>query len=158
MECGKVLQVLQEEIDGRLPPSESAGVRGHLESCASCAAEAAAYRRVGVLLRAWTGAREAENAPRLDAMWTRVRAGIDERKERGRFASMARKWFWLPAAAALAGLALLFYSSGVSRPPFNPTSFDVAVENLESDTATVALVDRGEDLPRVIWIFENDKT
>lgn len=158
MECGKVLQVLQDEIDGRLPPSVAAGVRGHMESCASCAAEAAAYRRVGELLRVWTAALEAEKAPQLDAMWTRVRAGIDERKDRGRFASLARKWFWLPAAAALAGLALLFYSSDVSRAPFNPSSFDVAVEDLESDTATVALVDRGEDLPRVIWIFENDKT
>jgi len=158
MECGKVLQVLQDEIDGRLPPSVAAGVRGHMESCASCAAEAAAYRRVGELLRVWTAALEAEKAPQLDAMWTRVRAGIDERKDRGRFASQARKWFWLPAAAALAGLALLFYSSDVSRAPFNPSSFDVAVEDLESDTATVALVDRGEDLPRVIWIFENDKT
>lgn len=158
MECGKVLQVLQEEIDGRLPPSVAAGVRGHLESCASCAAEASAYRRVGEFLRVWTVAREAEKAPQLEAMWTRVRAGIDERKDRGRFASLARKWFWLPAAAALAGLALLFYSSGVNWAPFNPTSFDVAVEDLESDTATVALVDRGEDLPRVIWIFENDKT
>lgn len=158
MECGKVLQVLQDEIDGRLPPSVAAGVRGHMESCASCAAEAAAYRRVGELLRVWTAALEAEKAPQLDAMWTRVRAEIDERKDRGRFASLARKWFWLPAAAALAGLALLFYSSDVSRGPFNPSSFDVAVEDLESDTATVALVDRGEDLPRVIWIFENDKT
>lgn len=158
MECGKVLQVLQDEIDGRLPPSVAAGVRGHMESCASCAAEAAAYRRVGELLRVWTAALEAEKAPQLDAMWTRVRAGIDERKDRGRFASQARKWFWLPAAAALAGLALLFYSSDVGRAPFNPSSFDVAVEDLESDTATVALVDRGEDLPRVIWIFENDKT
>ncbi len=158
MECGKVLQVLQEEIDGRLPPSVAAGVRGHMESCASCAAEAAAYRRVGELLRAWTAALEAEKAPQLDAMWTRVRAGIDEWKDRGRFASLARKWFWLPTAAALAGLALLFYSSDVRRAPFNPSSFDVAVEDLESDTATVALVDRGEDLPRVIWIFENDKT
>jgi len=158
MECGKVLQVLQEEIDGRLPSSVAAEVRGHLESCASCAAEAAAYRRVGELLRAWTAAREAEKISQLGAMWTRVRAGIDKRKDRVRFASLARKWFWLPAAAALAGLALLFYSSGVSRSPFNPSSFDVAVEELESETATVALVDRGEELPRVIWIFENDKT
>jgi hypothetical protein len=29
---------------------------------------------------------------------------------------------------------------------------------VESDTATVALVDKGEDLPRVIWIIEDGKT
>ncbi len=158
MECGKVLKVLQEEIDGRLPPSESAAVRGHVASCASCAAEFAAYRRIGELLRLWSEARAAEKAPQLDAMWTRVRAEIGERKDRSSFLVFVRKWFWIPVAAALAGLALLFYPSGVSRVPFNPSSFDVAVEDLESDTATVALVDRGEDLPRVIWIFENDKT
>jgi hypothetical protein len=45
----------------------------------------------------------------------------------------------------------------VSRAPFHPSSFEVAVEDLASDTATVALVDRGDDLPRVIWIIENDK-
>ncbi|MBP2678356.1 MAG: hypothetical protein H6Q82_1421, partial [Deltaproteobacteria bacterium] len=35
---------------------------------------------------------------------------------------------------------------------------DVAVEDVESDVATVALVDKGEDLPRVIWIIEDGKT
>lgn len=158
MECGKAMQILQEEIDGRLPPSVSADVRAHLASCASCAAEAAAYRRVGDLLRLWAASQESEKAMQLDAMWTRVRAGIEERKERGRFSALARKWFWLPAAAVLAVFALLFYSSGVSKAPFRPSSFDVSVEDLESDTATVALMDRGEDLPRVIWIFENEKT
>lgn len=158
MDCVKVLQVLQEEIDGMLPPREAAEVRLHLESCESCAAEAASYGRVGELLRLWTASRSAEMSPRLDVLWTRVQAGIEEKKSRGMGASWARKWIWLPAAAALAVLILLFYPSGVSRAPFHPRSFDVAVEELDSDTATVALVDRGEDLPRVIWIMENDKT
>ena len=158
MDCVKVLKVLQEAIDGMLPPKESADVRAHLESCESCSAEASSYGRVGDLLRLWTAARSAEKAARLDVLWTRVHAGIEEKKSRGMGARWARKWFWLPAAAALAVLILLFYPSGVSRAPFHPRSFDVAVEELDSDTATVALVDRGEDLPRVIWIIENDKT
>jgi len=29
------------------------------------------------------------------------------------------------------------------------------VEDVESEVATVALVDKGEDLPRVIWIIED---
>jgi hypothetical protein len=29
---------------------------------------------------------------------------------------------------------------------------------VESEVATVALVDKGEDLPRVIWIIEDAKT
>ncbi len=158
MDCVKVLKVLQEEIDGMLPPGEAAEVRSHLESCESCAAEAASDGRVGELLRLSTATRSAEKVITLDVLWTRVQAGIEEKKSRGTGASWARKWFWLPAAAALAVLILLFYPSGVSRAPFHPRSFDVAVEELDSDTATVALVDRGEDLPRVIWIIENDKT
>jgi hypothetical protein len=45
-----------------------------------------------------------------------------------------------------------------TRAPFHPNSFDVTVESIESDTATVALVDKGEELPRVIWIIEHGKT
>ena len=58
----------------------------------------------------------------------------------------------------VAVLTLLFYPLNGSRAPFHPKSFDVTVESLESDTATVALVDKGEDLPRVIWIIENGNT
>ncbi len=158
MDCKKALQMLQDEIDGRLLPSEAAEIRRHAESCGSCAAEAAAYRWVGEMLRLWTASRAGEKAPELDALWTRVRAGIDERKQPKEPASWVRRWLWLPAGAALAVLVLLFYPSDVSRAPFHPSSFEVAVEDLESDTATVALVDKGKDLPRVIWIIENDKT
>jgi predicted anti-sigma-YlaC factor YlaD len=158
MDCGKVRLMLQDDMDGRLPPSESAEILRHLESCPSCAAEAAGYRRVGEMLRLWAESEEREKAARLDAMWIRVRAGIDERRRRDEPASWWRKWIWVPAGAVLAVLVLLFYPSDVSRAPFHPTSFDVAVEDLESDAATVALVDKGDDLPRVIWIIENDKT
>lgn len=159
MDCRETLKVIQEAIDGRLPPFESAGASDHIRSCASCAAEAESLRRAGEMLRLWTASRAAEKAPQLDMLWTRVRAGIEEKKGRGGAAAWARRWLWIPAAAAaLAVSALLFYPSGVSRAPFQPRSFEVAVEELESDSATVALVDRGEDLPRVIWIIENEKT
>jgi anti-sigma factor RsiW len=158
MDCKKIIRMLQDEIDGRLPPTEAAAVRRHVDSCESCAAEADALRRVGEMLRLWTASRAAEKAPQLDVLWARVSAGIEERKLRKGPAAWVRRWIWIPAAAALAVLALLFYSPTVSRAPYHPTSFDVAVEALESDSATVALVDRGDDLPRVIWIIENDKS
>jgi hypothetical protein len=91
-------------------------------------------------------------------MWTRVRAGIEESRETRRRSAWIARWAWIPAVAALAVLALLFYPAGTDRSPFHPSSFDVAVENVESDVATVALVDKGEDLPRVIWIIEDAKT
>ncbi|NJD63398.1 MAG: hypothetical protein FIA93_11855 [Deltaproteobacteria bacterium] len=158
MDCGKAGKVLQDEIDGRLPPAESAEVRRHVESCGACAAEADAYRRVGGMLRAWTAARAEEKAPQLEVLWPRVRAGIEERKPETGGAASIRRWLWLPVAAALAVAAIVFYPSVVNKAPFHPTSFNVTVEDLESETATVALVDKGDDLPRVIWIIENDKT
>jgi anti-sigma factor RsiW len=158
MDCKTVIRMLQEEIDGRLPPSEAAEVRRHVDSCATCAAEADAFRKVGEMLRLLAASRAAEKAPQLDALWTRVSAGIEERKRRKGPAAWVSRWLWIPATAAVAVIALLFYPSNVSRAPYHPTSFDVAVEDLESDAATVAFVDKGDDLPRVIWIIENDKT
>jgi hypothetical protein len=48
----------------------------------------------------------------------------------------------------------VFYPSVVGRPPLAPGDFRVSVESLESEGATVALLDEGEGLPRVIWILE----
>jgi anti-sigma factor RsiW len=157
MECREARQKIQDLIDGRLPPGEAAEMRDHLEACGPCAAEEAELAQVGELLRFWSAVRVGEKEPQLSAMWTRVRAGIEERKEPW-YAPVLRRWFLLPAAAVLAVLALLFYPFDGTRAPFHPKSFDVTVESLESDTATVALVDKGKDLPRVIWIIENGKT
>jgi hypothetical protein len=105
-----------------------------------------------------TGIRAREKAPALDAMWTRVRAGIVESREARRRSPWVARWVWVPAAVALAVFALVFYPSGTDRSPFHPSTFDVAVEDVESEVATVALVDKGEDLPTVIWIIEDANT
>jgi anti-sigma factor RsiW len=158
MECKAARRRIVEKVDGLLPPEAQGDLSAHLAACAACAAEERAASAVGPVLRAWTGARAAENAPRLDAMWTRVRAGIEEQREAPGRRAWIQRWVWLPAALALAVLALLFYPTGTERQPFDPRSFDVAVEDVESDAATVALVDKGEDLPRVIWIIEDAKS
>lgn len=158
MDCRKIVRLLQDEMDGRLPPFEAGEVRRHVASCVSCAAEADAYRRTGEMLRVWTASRAAEKAPQLDSLWIRVGAGIEEERARKESAAPIRRWLWLSAAVALAVFTLLFYPPDVRRAPYHPTSFEVAVENLESDAGTVALVDKGDDLPRVIWIIEDDRT
>lgn len=158
MDCKEARAILEEAIDGRLPPGRAAELEAHLAGCAPCAAETESLRRVGAMLRLWAEARGAGMASQLDAMATRVRARIEEREREAAGHGWLRRWFWLPAAAVLAVLTLLFYPSDVSRAPFHPRSFEVSVESLESDIATVALVDKGEDLPRVIWIIENGKT
>jgi anti-sigma factor RsiW len=158
MDCGTALGKIMAKADGLLPREEAAELAGHLAGCPACAAEDAAISATGPVLRALTGIRAMEKASALDAMWTRVRAGIEESGEARRRPSWIARWAWIPAAVALAVLALLFYPSRTDRSPFHPTSFDVAVEDVESNTATVALVDKGEDLPTVIWIIEDAKT
>ena len=158
MDCTTARRRITEKVDGLLPPEAQGELSAHLDACPACAAEERASAAVGPLLRAWTDARATENDPRLAAMWTRVRAGIEEQRESRRRPAWIPRWAWLPAALALAVLALLFYPTGTARQPFNPRSFDVAIEEVESDAATVALVDKGEDLPRVIWIIEDAKS
>jgi anti-sigma factor RsiW len=158
MDCTAARQRIAEKADGLLPQGAREELAAHLSACEACAAEDRAVSAVGTVLRAWTGARAAEAAPRLDAMWTRVRAGIEERREAPRRRAWLPRWAWVPAAVALAAAAILLYPTGTARQPFNPRSFDVAVEDVESDAATVALVDKGEDLPRVIWIIEDAKS
>ena len=158
MDCGAALMNIEAKTDGLLPREAEAELAGHLAGCPACAAEDAAISATGSVLRALTGIRAMEKAPALDAMWTRVRAGIEESREARRRPSWIARWAWIPAAVALAVVALLFYPSGTDRSPFHPSTFDVAVEDVESEVATVALVDKGEDLPRVIWIIEDAKT
>jgi anti-sigma factor RsiW len=160
MDCGTARERMTATADGLRLREGEAELAGHLAECPACAAEAAAISATGPALRALAGIRAKEKAPALDAMWTRVRAGIEEGREaQRRFPWMwIARWAWIPAAVALAVSAILFYPSGADRTPFHPSSFDVAVEDVESDDATVALVDKGEDLPRVIWIIEDART
>jgi anti-sigma factor RsiW len=158
MDCRAALMSIEAKADGLLPRAAAAELAGHLAGCPACSAEDAATSPTGPVLRALTGIRAMEKAPALDAMWTRVRAGIEESGETRRRSSWIARWAWIPAAGALAVSAFLFYPAGTDRSPFHPSSFDVAVEDVESDVATVALVDKGEDLPRVIWIIEDAKT
>lgn len=158
MDCGTALGKILAKADGLLSRQEETELADHLAGCHACAADDAAIVATGPALRALTGIRAMEKAPALDAMWTRVRAGIEESRETRRRFSWLARWAWIPAAVALAVSALLFYPSGTDRSPYRPSSFDVAVEDVESDVATVALVDKGEDLPTVIWIIEDAKT
>jgi predicted anti-sigma-YlaC factor YlaD len=154
MDCKTARRRIEERIDATVPPSADAELEEHLASCAECAADRARAEGVGPLLRAYAAAQARSAAPRLDVLWTRVQAGIAEQGGRAR-ASWIRRWFWLPAALALVVFGLLFYPTGADRSPFNPRHFNVSIEDVESDTAAVALVDKGEDLPRVIWIMED---
>ena len=158
MDCRTALEKIEAKADGLLSREAEAELDGHLAGCAACTVEDAAISATGPVLRALTGIRAREKGPALDAMWTRVRAGIEESRAARRRSSWITRWAWIPAAVAIAVSALLFYPVRTDRSPFHPSTFDVSVEDVESDSATVALVDKGEDLPRVIWIIEDAKT
>lgn len=158
MDCRDTRKCLEGAIDGRLSAADGDAVRAHLAACPDCAREEAGLRRAGEALRLFAAAKALEKGPQLDVLWTRVRAGIEEQREAQRSRARLRKWAWLPATVFLAVFALLFYPARVDRAPFHPSSFEVSVEDLESDAATVALVDRGEEFPRVIWIVEDGKS
>ena len=158
MDCGIARKRIAERADGTLPPGAGDELDAHLSACPECAADHELTEDVGRHLRSRAAAHAAGAGPGLDAMWTRVRAGIAE-GEPAPAPFRWWKWVFVPAtAAALVVFALLFYPTGLDRSPFNPSSFDVSVEDVESDDATVALVDKGEDLPRVIWIIEDAKS
>ncbi|MEW6719956.1 MAG: zf-HC2 domain-containing protein [Thermodesulfobacteriota bacterium] len=154
VDCGTARRMIEHRADGLLPAEAGAELEAHLSACAACAAERRNTEAVGRMLRLHAAVSAGTAEPALDAMWTRVRAGIEEEKA-ARRAFPAWRWVWLPAAVALVVFGVLFYPTGTDRSPFNPRTFDVSVEDVESDIATVALVDKGEELPRVIWIIEN---
>jgi anti-sigma factor RsiW len=156
MDCKRDVGLLHDWIDGRLSGAEADAVAAHVASCPRCADSVAAFRATGDLLRAWADAGARSRSPQLDAMWTRVRAGIAEKEAEQRSRIRWRHMFWIPVAAALAVFALLVYPSGVGRGPIAPGDFRVAVESLDSETSTVARLDRGEQYPQVIWISDDN--
>ena len=156
MDCATAKRMIEQRVDGLLPPGSWGELDAHLSSCEECAAGQSRSAAVGPALRSYAGARAASASGGLDAMWTRVRAGIEEERP-ARQPARRWKWAFLPAAALALGIfGLLFYPSGLDRSPLDPRTFDVSVEDVESDVAVVTLLDMGEDLPRVIWIIEDD--
>ncbi len=158
MDCDAALVNIERKADGPLPPEVAAELAVHLAACPACFSEDAATSAAGPALCALVATRALGKARAIDAMRVRVQAGIGEGRGTRRGFSWFARWAWIPAAVALAVSAILFYPSGTGRSPFHPSTFDVAVEDVESDVAAVALVDKGEDLPRVIWIIEDAKS
>lgn len=91
-------------------------------------------------------------------MWTRVRAGIEERRVATPRLNCVWKWALFSCVIFLALLSVLLYPASVGRGPIHPNSYEVSVESLESDSSAVALLDRGRDYPRVIWILDDERT
>ena len=147
-----------KRADGALSPGREADLEAHISSCRDCADRLSGSEGLGRLLRSHIEARTASAGLGLDMMRTRVRAGIEEEKQS--VAGSGRRFWRVFSSVALAVVlfALLLYPlrpAGPDRSPFNPRTFEFSVEEMESDIAVVAQLDMGDDLPRVIWIFED---
>jgi hypothetical protein len=161
IDCTTARMLMDKRADGMFSPDAESDLEAHISSCPECAAWRSGSEDLGRLLRSHINARTVSARSGLDMMWTRVRAGIEEGKQS--LACSSRRFMPIFSAGALAIVVFsLFlyhlYPAGPDRTPYNPRTFEVSVEEIESDIAVVTQLDMGDDLPRVIWIFEDAKS
>jgi hypothetical protein len=97
---------LTAHLDGELSPTESAGVRSHLESCAACAGELGSMQEAADFI----GSHVRELEPG-SASWTRIRSRISDENSRSplRFLALNRWRFALATMMFLAAIALSYF-------------------------------------------------
>lgn len=109
--CARVRGRLERALDGGLEPLEAALDRGHLEACATCRAEAEAWRELLGSLRRAASAPRAESARVVEAVLARVpgdSTGPSPGPHAARtLASASRGGRWSLVAGAAALLVLL---------------------------------------------------
>jgi predicted anti-sigma-YlaC factor YlaD len=156
MECDVVRKKFELLDSGVLPPAEEEALKGHAESCGECRIFMEEASRVGDLLRVYVED-ELKGVP-PNAVLSRVEASIDEldesRKRTFRFFK-----FLIPAfIGVVALLIIMIYPSFKVKRIEKPGRFTVSIESIEAENATVVLVDKGADTPKVIWIIERGET
>jgi len=123
MRCSMVRSLLDDHLDGLLPPERSNEIRAHLDSCASCDAEAELVRCVTAPLSAWGDLEPPAGCfdrilARIDALPVEMQlpapppppaltASISLRRLRG-----GARWFMTSGAAAA---AVLLAAAAVER-------------------------------------------
>jgi len=139
MDCGTALRKIIAKADGLLPREEERSWRATFPG-ARVRRGGCGDLRDGPALRALTGIRAMEKAP-LSTRCGRGCAGIEEGRKRGGVPRGSRGGRG-SSGRRHCGCGAPVLPAGTSRSPFHPSSFDVAVEDVESDVATVALVDK----------------
>jgi hypothetical protein len=112
-ECAEVLRLLPELVDGELAPEQSAGLNGHLKSCAECRAALARFTKIDRDLTAW-GRQVANGNPASSG----AREQLAARMRPAAVPGLAVRW--MPAAAAAIAIALAL--SSVAPPPKPPAA------------------------------------
>jgi anti-sigma factor RsiW len=111
--CARVRARLEELLDGGLDPLAAARDEGHLEACAACAAERAAW------LRLWAAAREAArpDPAELDFALRDLPARLAERPVPRRPPRRRVELLPLATAAAARCALLALRQGGLAAPP-----------------------------------------
>ena len=109
MTCQAARQMIQESLDGGLPPAEQEALHGHVATCESCAADQAS-------LAATVSALEA--LPRVTAppeLLSRLAPELDALSQ-PQIPVRRRAWAWAPTGAIAAGLLV-----ALALTQFQPT-------------------------------------
>ncbi len=154
MKCREAREKFELLKTGELPPEERENVESHVKACQECQGFLGDSERIGALLRRFVE-EEISGLPE-EVVVGRVRAAVRESGGRRRFSGLV-KWLLPILVGAVALVAVLFYPSFETRKT-REFSYRVSVERVEAVNAAVVLVERGEDIPKVIWIIEREET
>lgn len=119
MNCQAARQLIQDSLDGSLPPSDADALQEHLARCESCAQDQ-------MSLQATVSALEA--LPRVTAppeLLSRLSPALDALSSPQ--AAPRRKWAWVPGGAIAAGL-LVALALTQFQPASQPEAEQVAME------------------------------
>jgi hypothetical protein len=127
MECREALELLNDEIDGRLAPADAARLAEHVARCAACASEKRSLASLRATFRA---------VPKVAAP-AEFRAGVMASLPRGRVRSLPRTLGWIVAAAAAIVVAVTLIPSGkVAERDVAGAPAHSAAERRSADAAT----------------------
>lgn len=119
--CARVQGRLEELLDGGLEPLAAARDAGHIEACAACAAERAAWLRLAAAAREAARPDPAELEQALSGLPARLEAGLASRRPPRPRARPLGLVSLATAAAALC--ALLALERGGAAPPADAELF-----------------------------------
>jgi predicted anti-sigma-YlaC factor YlaD len=156
MICSDVRKKIEPLHEGILQPAEAGAVQNHLGSCEVCKMYLEETARIGELLREYVRG-EVERLPE-NVVLGRVEAAIQEAQESRKSWLFENLKFIVPAFVGVVAIILiLVYPSKETRKIRPEIKFAATVESIEAENATVMIVDRGADTPKVIWIIERNE-
>lgn len=156
MICSDIRNKIEPLIGGMLQPVEEGEVRKHLDTCEDCKNYVDETSRLGELLRQYVRD-EVDRLPG-NVIVGRVEAVLRETAEERKSWFFGKLKYLIPAmVGAVALILILVYPSMVNRTGRPDLKFAATVESIEAENATVMLVDRGADVPKVIWIIEREE-